>query len=118
MGWTEPKTWVGDEYVDETDLNTHVRDNFNAVMRSDSGFITVTGVTSVTTDEAGQQTISFGYTFASPPVVVFSTGIPTDNVTGIPAIDSVDETGWTLGWINHADYGPFDVHWIAIGEPT
>ena len=27
MSWTAPRTWVYNELVDETDMNTHVRDN-------------------------------------------------------------------------------------------
>lgn len=27
MAWTTPRTWVDGEYVDEADMNTHIRDN-------------------------------------------------------------------------------------------
>lgn len=30
MAWTEPKTWVAGERITAADLNTYVRDNFNA----------------------------------------------------------------------------------------
>ena len=29
MAWTSPRTWVGGELVDDTLLNTHLRDNQN-----------------------------------------------------------------------------------------
>lgn len=32
MAWTNPLTWVFDQFVDADNLNTHVRDNFNAVL--------------------------------------------------------------------------------------
>jgi hypothetical protein len=32
MAWTTPRTWVHDELVDETIMNTHVRDNLNAIL--------------------------------------------------------------------------------------
>lgn len=27
MGWTAPRTWVDEEFVDETLMNTHIKDN-------------------------------------------------------------------------------------------
>lgn len=32
MAWTTPKTWVTDELVDASDMNTHIRDQLNAVL--------------------------------------------------------------------------------------
>jgi hypothetical protein len=32
MAWTAPRTWVTGEIVSSSQMNTHVRDNFNAVM--------------------------------------------------------------------------------------
>ena len=34
MAWTEPRTWVTSELVTASQLNTHVRDNFNEVFRA------------------------------------------------------------------------------------
>jgi len=29
MAWTTPRTWVDEELIDATILNTHIRDNLN-----------------------------------------------------------------------------------------
>jgi hypothetical protein len=34
MAWTDPRTWTDGELVTASILNAHVRDNFNATMRS------------------------------------------------------------------------------------
>lgn len=33
MSWTSPRTWIAGEIVTAAELNTHVRDNLNAVVR-------------------------------------------------------------------------------------
>ncbi len=44
MAWTTPKTWTTGELVTAAQLNTHIRDNLNAL------FNPVTGVATITTD--------------------------------------------------------------------
>lgn len=51
MAWTAPRTWVTNETVTASHMNTHVRDNFletaPAKATTSGGFIVTTGVNSV-----------------------------------------------------------------------
>lgn len=38
MAWTTPRTWVADEVVTATVMNTHVRDNFKAIGDAWTGY--------------------------------------------------------------------------------
>lgn len=48
MAWTEPRTWVTSELVTASQLNTHVRDNFNEVFRAIDRSNTVVDVVNTT----------------------------------------------------------------------
>jgi hypothetical protein len=43
MSWTTPKTWVNDETLTADDMNTHLRDNLNALKAPLSLNVTTTG---------------------------------------------------------------------------
>lgn len=49
MAWTTPRTWVTSEIVTASQLNTHVRDNLNAVFPLGSFICLMRGSTSVET---------------------------------------------------------------------
>ena len=73
MAWTAPRTWVSTEVVTASQMNTHVRDNFNetapAKASTISGILVVNGTNSIgqrvpTTadDDANETTSSSSYT--------------------------------------------------------
>ena len=74
MAWTNPKTWADGEIPDEDVLNTHIRDNMNALSThshsgaAGDGSATLSGVDSITTDDAGSTPSSPG----SNKVIIFS----------------------------------------------
>jgi hypothetical protein len=76
MAWTNPKTWADGEIPDEDVLNTHIRDNMNALSThshsgaAGDGSATLSGVDSITTDDAGSTPSAPG----SNKVIIFSEG--------------------------------------------
>tara|TARA_Y100001938_G_scaffold4387_2_gene5532 strand:- start:7616 stop:8305 length:690 start_codon:yes stop_codon:yes gene_type:complete len=76
MAWTNPKTWADGEIPDDDILNTHIRDNLNAVSThthsgaAGDGSATLSGVDSITTDDAGSTPSAPG----SNKVIIFSEG--------------------------------------------
>jgi hypothetical protein len=55
MAWTTPRTWVTDETLTAANLNTHVRDNLNALYGTDSTYtptLTQSATISKTVNEA------------------------------------------------------------------
>ena len=76
MAWTNPKTWADGEIPDEDIMNTHVRDNLNALSThthsgsAGDGSANLAGVDSITTDDAGSTPSAPG----SNKVIIFSEG--------------------------------------------
>jgi hypothetical protein len=58
MPWTPPRTWIPYELVTDTMLNTHVRDNFNAVNRVVRSMINPAGIPNT---GAGVNTTLYSY---------------------------------------------------------
>ena len=76
MAWTNPKTWADGEIPTDDILNTHIRDNLNALSThthsgaAGDGSATLSGVDSITTDDAGSTPSAPG----SNKVIIFSEG--------------------------------------------
>lgn len=61
MGWTSPRTWVASEVVTASLMNTHVRDNLNAI----NGFVRKTADESVTSNAVQQNDDHLLYTIGA-----------------------------------------------------
>lgn len=61
MGWTSPRTWVTSEVVTASVMNTHVRDNLNAL----NGFVRKTADESVTSSTTLQNDDHLLYTIGA-----------------------------------------------------
>ena len=59
MAWTTPRTWIPYELVTDTMLNTHVRDNLNAVTRVVNQVVSASGIGNVA---GGTATVVYLYT--------------------------------------------------------
>ena len=76
MAWTNPKTWADGEIPDEDVMNTHIRDNLNALSThshsgaAGDGSADLAGVDSITTDDQGSTPSAPG----SNKVIIFSEG--------------------------------------------
>jgi hypothetical protein len=76
MAWTNPKTWADGEIPDEDVMNTHIRDNLNALSAhthsgaAGDGSADLAGVDSITTDDQGSTPSAPG----SNKVIIFSEG--------------------------------------------
>lgn len=93
MSWTTPRTWVSGELVTASLMNTHVRDNLNA-LRADSGdmtsFVRRSGIISPTL--SGSPNHDYNPTgLASAGVIRFSGAGATYQITGIAAQPSGTE---------------------------
>jgi len=80
VAWTSPRSWVAGETVTSTVMNTHVRDNLNAIVSPPYAYIRATTATSV--GGSGYANISFNtevfdtnglYTSASPTRLTIAT---------------------------------------------
>jgi hypothetical protein len=80
VAWTSPRSWVSGETVTSTILNTHVRDNLNAIVSPPYAYIRATTATSV--GGSASANISFNteivdtdnlYTSASPTRLTIAT---------------------------------------------
>ena len=76
MAWNNPVTWADGNIPDEDDLNQQIRDNMNALSThthsgaAGDGSATLSGVDSITTDDAGSTPSAAG----SNKVIIFSEG--------------------------------------------
>ena len=81
MGWTSPRTWVASEIVTAALLNTHVRDNLNAI----NGFVRKTADESVTSSAVLQNDDHLSYTIGATgtyAVDVYLIGTSAANAAG------------------------------------
>jgi len=119
MSWTAPRTWVYNELVDETDLNTHVRDNLLflksnpliaeasiAVGTANSGSVNAgevqvlsTGAISIPADVGAVHVEAWGHYFTSTP----SAG---HNNWGFHLREAVAGSIGGLNWYGWAGAGP------------
>lgn len=67
MGWTAPRTWVAAEVVTAAIMNTHVRDNLNAL----NGYVRKTADESVTSSTTLQNDDHLLYTIGATGTYVF-----------------------------------------------
>lgn len=76
MAWNNPATWTDGTIPDEDDLNEQIRDNMNALSThthsgaAGDGSSTLSGVDSITTDDAGSTPSAAG----TNKVIIFSEG--------------------------------------------
>jgi hypothetical protein len=101
MAWTTPRTWVTSEVVSATHMNTHVRDNLNALKTPASAeYNTAVNYTTSNTSMTAVDATNLHHSLATAggPVMVFVT--MTVNVTGTDntaqvkfdlAVDGVEE---------------------------
>ena len=80
MAWTSPRTWAASETVTAAIMNTHVRDNFNAIVSPPYAYVRAT--TATTVGGSAYANISFNtevvdtdsmYTSASPTRLTIAT---------------------------------------------
>ena len=74
MAWTTPRSWTAGETVTSTIMNTHVRDNFNAIVSPPYAYVRAT--TSTTLSSGGWTEISFNTEVADTDAM-FTSGSPT-----------------------------------------
>lgn len=103
MAWTPPRTWSADELIDETILNTHVRDNLAWLKDPPTGIATLsTAITTTSTSWTNVTGLSVTLTTYGGTIMVgwiavtnMSTGTATHfNV----AVDGVDQASSTDGY--------------------
>jgi hypothetical protein len=74
MAWTSPRTWSTGELVTASIMNTHVRDNLNALKTPPKGKVTLTGnVSTTSTSEVDLTGATTTFTTAGGAVMVFFT---------------------------------------------
>jgi hypothetical protein len=120
VAWTTPRTWVTGEIVTATIMNTHVRDNFNAVL----GIVNLTqhfqaqfGAQTITTAAGwNSTTITIPTAWTNTMMAVVET---VGNTTGANVIShSARITGngtFALEWNLASAVGTTTVNWISIG---
>lgn len=75
MAWTPPRTWSADELIDETILNTHVRDNLAWLKTPPNGRATLSSqVTTTSTSFTDITGLSVTMTTSGGNVLCFFTG--------------------------------------------
>jgi len=74
MAWTTPRSWTAGETVTSTILNTHVRDNLNAIASPPYAYVRASNSTTVGASD--QVAISFNTEVADTDNM-FSSGVPT-----------------------------------------
>lgn len=116
MTWTDPKTWTS-EVLTSSDLNTHLRDNLNALKDPPTDVITINDTPDYTTTSTSfgnvdATDLSLVLTTAGGDVVVHFHGVATHSASGRSFYDiSIDgsryfgddgiiATGITLGPIS------------------
>lgn len=81
MGWTSPRTWVAAETVTAAIMNTHIRDNLNAL----NGFVRKTADESVTSSVTLQNDDHLLYSIGATGTYVFELvlfGVSAANAAG------------------------------------
>lgn len=116
MAWTNPRTWVSTEVVTASQMNTHVRDNFNetapAKASTISGYMVVNGTNSInqrvpqfTQTTAGETTASTSYTdlaTTGPQISSITTGSSAICAVGC---EMSNDTGGARGFMGVAVSG-------------
>lgn len=96
MGWTAPRTWVASEVVTAAIMNTHVRDNLNAL----NGFVRKTADQSVTSSTVAVNDTHLLYTIGATGTYEFEFvlfGVSAANAAGDLAVGLSFPTG-TCSW--------------------
>jgi hypothetical protein len=104
--WTDPKTWVDEEFVDAAELNTHMRDNFIFLRNRPYDDVTLGSVTTTSTSfveltGSDATVVSQGGNF-----IIFANGTSSNtNVTATfydLAIDGTRVGDATIGLTSHS----------------
>lgn len=119
MSWGTPTTRPTGFLVTAAVYNADLVNNLIALhadtvryVSANNNVLVVTGAASVTTDASGNATISYGYTFSGLLSVI---AIPRVSSTEQLATSSATLSDFTIGWLNHASFGPFFLDWVAYG---
>jgi len=98
MAWTTPRTWTAGELVTATLLNTHLRDNLNALKAlpaqgvnktadtwttSSTSFVSITGAEMEVTTAGGRLLIGVFGTFSANTTLVAAVSLLIDGTTRI-----------------------------------
>lgn len=112
MAWTTPRTWVALEKPSAEEMNTHIRDNLNALRdmaRLGSG--TVTGMPAAGTGKPIRVDFNIPY-----PVGVVPTVVANGTFTNRNAYASApDNVGFTLTAVNNSGTQDVNYTYIAVG---
>lgn len=122
MAWTTPKTWAS-ELLRSSDMNTHIRDNLNALKDPATTTVQTTGVINVTStslvDVAGT---SASFTTAGGAVLVCGFGRIAAPAAGwIELRASVDAASSVVAYSANNAYVPFSfflLESVAAGNHT
>jgi len=137
MAWTTPRTWVASETVTAAIMNTHIRDNLNALVRSTNAgsnspstttsnlLQSGTGTISLSAAVTGTSAVTFGTAYSNAPIVTITgSSTTTGGLNLVYAIDASTNSGvpTTTGFTARATSqlggtltATARFSWIAIG---
>ena len=108
MAWTTPRTWTTGEVVTKTIMDTHVRDNLNALASLDFAQITSdTAAISATTDATAVDVVAGNaVTYAASPVIIwFSCQDVVASVASVVATFNLYDDTTDLGRVANVEIG-------------